>query len=288
MARNEVTAEILVKASPSQVWSALTASRSEWWPHMVFDPIVGSPLIETWLVEGERRKALGMVIAIQPEQLLVFKWAEPGWQEPLTVEVRLTEFENNVQVTVTETGFVLTPNPETFAEEHEASWGRHLENLREYCEQKDIPPIDDFWLHLRSQDPKLPVKTPQSWAFGASPEQADELLELVLRGVKIATSAALWDFESEGAKLPEVGQLHIILDGRGNPRAVIETTEVAVVPFEEVTAEHAAAEGEGDQTLEQWRETHEVFWAKYLEKPHSFTPTMPVVCEQFRLLFPQI
>jgi uncharacterized protein YhfF len=127
---------------------------------------------------------------------------------------------------------------------------------------------------------------PPAWAFGATPEHADELLALVLAGDKTATAGALWDYEAEGEPLPEVGGLSIVLDGAGHPRALIVTTEVRVVPFGEVEAEHAAAEGEDDRTLDSWRRVHEDFFTTYAAHDRGFSPHMPVVLERFRLLYP--
>ena len=100
-----------------------------------------------------------------------------------------------------------------------------------------------------------PVRTlrPPAWAFGATPEQSDELLERVL-------------------------------DGEGHPRALVVTTEARVVPFDEVDADHARDEGEGDGSLEQWREAHERLFAEQAEG--GFVPTMKVVLERFRVLYP--
>src|SRR5690349_54254 len=89
------------------------------------------------------------------------------------------------------------------------------------------------------------VLCPPAWAFGGTPELADELLALVLAGTKTATAGALWDYEAADEQLPEVGALNILLDGGGRPRALIEITAVAVAPFDQVDAEHAALEGEG-------------------------------------------
>lgn len=127
---------------------------------------------------------------------------------------------------------------------------------------------------------------PLAWAFGATPAHADGLLELVLAGVKTGTASSLWDYEASGDPLPEVGELSIILDGAGEPRAVIETIDLTTVPFDEVTPEHAYAEGEGDRTLEYWREVHERFWRVHSESPRGFAPDMPVICERFRLVHP--
>ena len=88
---------------------------------------------------------------------------------------------------------------------------------------------------------------PPAWGFGATPEHADSLLALVLDGVKTSTAGALWDYEALEEEVTKVGDLAIILDGQANPRALIGFTEVDIVPFDQVTAEHAYAEGEGDR-----------------------------------------
>ena len=143
--------------------------------------------------------------------------------------------------------------------------------------------LDSFWSRARCQLPDLPEQRPEAWAFGATKEDADELLALVLDGTKTGTASALWDIEADGESVPEMGELSIILDGQGRPRALIETTAIDIVPFSEVTAEHAHAEGEGDRTLAAWREIHERFWRQHSQR--GFSPEMPVVCERFRLLF---
>lgn len=145
--------------------------------------------------------------------------------------------------------------------------------------------LEQFWSEARAVVPTLPEELPEAWAFGATTEHADELLSLVLEGTKTGTASALWDIEAEGESAPEVDELSIILDSRGRPRAVIVTTAATIVPFIEVSAEHAHSEGEGDRTLENWRETHELFWRRHGQSSRGFTEDMPVVCERFRLVF---
>lgn len=130
----------------------------------------------------------------------------------------------------------------------------------------------------------LGALTPPTWAFGGRPEQSDALLALVVSGAKTATAAALWDYEAEGEPLPEVGTLSIIVDSRGRPGALVVVTDVVVVPFGEVSAEHAYAEGEGDRSLEHWRTVHERFFREFAAHDKGFARDMPVVCERFRVL----
>lgn len=150
--------------------------------------------------------------------------------------------------------------------------------------ESDDARIAEYWRDARTALPDLPETPPEAWGFGATPEHADELLALVLTGAKTGTASSLWDYEASGDSLPTVGELSIILDGAGTPRAVIETTAVEIVPFQAVDDEHAHAEGEGDRTLAYWREVHERYWRQHSESPRGFAPDMPVVCERFRLI----
>jgi uncharacterized protein YhfF len=118
------------------------------------------------------------------------------------------------------------------------------------------------------------------FSFGDTPELADQLLSLVLEGKKTATCGALRDFVEGGETLPQVGRQDIVLDGRGRPAAVIETTDVQIRRFHDVDAAFAFDEGEGDRSLESWRREHE----GYFRRNGGFTPEMELVCERFRLV----
>ncbi|WP_299055290.1 ASCH domain-containing protein [uncultured Nocardioides sp.] len=128
---------------------------------------------------------------------------------------------------------------------------------------------------------------PPAWAFGADRVTADELVGLVLDGEKTATASAAEDYVGDESPLPEAGALDIVLDGSGRPRALIGTTAVRVVAFDEVDADHAAAEGEGDGSLAQWRAEHERFFTDNDPLGRGFRHDMPVVLERFRLLYPK-
>lgn len=153
--------------------------------------------------------------------------------------------------------------------------------------------ISQFWEHARVAAKLNPLSEyvgprvsgtvpPEAWAFGDTPEMSDQLVELVLQGKKTATTGALREYEDAGEPVPEPGQLSIILDGAGRPRALVRDTRVRVCRFDEVDAAHAAAEGEGDGSLEQWRRDHR----DYFERTGGFSYEMLVVLEEFELLYP--
>ncbi|EGF95440.1 ASCH domain-containing protein [Brevundimonas diminuta] len=116
------------------------------------------------------------------------------------------------------------------------------------------------------------------WPVGDSPELADELLALVLAGGKRATCSSLASCEAD--IMPTVGEISVILDGAGAPRCAIRTTEVEIMPFEQVSEDFARAEGEGDLTYEWWRDAHEA----YYRREGTWAPGMKVVCERFELV----
>jgi uncharacterized protein YhfF len=109
----------------------------------------------------------------------------------------------------------------------------------------------------------------------------------VLSGIKTATSGALWDYEAEGEQLPTPGALGIVTDGRGVPHALVVTTQVEVVPFDQVSAEHAFLEGEGDRSLATWREVHKRFFMEHALHSRGFSRDMPVVLQRFAVLYSQ-
>jgi uncharacterized protein YhfF len=130
----------------------------------------------------------------------------------------------------------------------------------------------------------LPV--PEAEAFGDSPELADELGHLIHDGIKTATCASLREHEFDGSPVPQVGQYSIVLDGRGEPLVIYELTEVTIRPYNEVDASFAYEEGEGERTLESWRDGH---W-RFFSRVHGALgiPTddkMPLVCQRFRVVF---
>jgi uncharacterized protein YhfF len=57
-----------------------------------------------------------------------------------------------------------------------------------------------------------------------------------------------------------VGERSALIDSAGREVAVVELTEVEVLPLGSVGLRHALDEGEGHTSVAAWRAGHEVFW----------------------------
>lgn len=151
-----------------------------------------------------------------------------------------------------------------------------------------IPPnVQGFWqAYIAHAGPSCEERFYEAFAFGDSKELADSLAELVMRGVKCATAGSLWAFEAENKALPKPGDLSVVTDWDGKPLCLIETLSVDIVPFDEVSAAFAATEGEGDGSLQFWRQAHASYFTRECARiGRSFSASMPVACETFKVVF---
>lgn len=146
---------------------------------------------------------------------------------------------------------------------------RAEELWKAYCEKENID-----------------IDTPYSaWGFGDAP---DQLADLVLKGIKTATASAydLYFMEGEEEPLPQPGDYSIILDSKDEAICIIQTTKTTVVPFNEVSEEHAYKEGEGDRSLAYWRAVHEEFFTKEFEETKTeFNGQTRILCEEFQVVY---
>jgi uncharacterized protein YhfF len=148
--------------------------------------------------------------------------------------------------------------------------------------------VEELWAAFVEARPDLagPESPYEAWHFCDNQADADELVELVLAGRKKATAGALWSYEAEGESVPQPGDFSVVTDWSGAARCVIRTTAVEVVPFEAVSPEFAAAEGEGDLSLAFWREAHWAAFSREFEgTDRSPAPDMLVVCERLEVVF---
>lgn len=149
--------------------------------------------------------------------------------------------------------------------------------------------VQGYWQEFLStlpDDSPYRSKTYIAEGWGDSPEMADELGGLIAQGIKTGTCSALWEWEAEGNPIPEVGLITVVVDGREEPLCIVETVEVTLRKYNEVDAEFARAEGEGDLSLEYWRQAHRNFFSRVLLKFNKqFSEDMPLVCERFKMIY---
>jgi uncharacterized protein YhfF len=146
-------------------------------------------------------------------------------------------------------------------------------------------PVRRYWSAFCTENGVDPDQRYDVFAFGDSPEMADELAGVVLHGPKRATAGLLADFDDE--PLPAVGVHNIVLGGDGQPVCVLRTTDVEVKPFRDVDAAFAWDEGEGDRSLAYWRDAHIDFFTRACAaRGEVFSEEMPTVLERFALVWP--
>ncbi len=119
----------------------------------------------------------------------------------------------------------------------------------------------------------------QTFKFGDNAALSAELLALVRAGKKTATCDALRNYPEGSLDMPVVGRRDIALNWDDRPALVIETVEVSICRYCDVTEDFALAEGE-NETLAGWRDDHR----RYFERNGGFDPEMELVCERFRLV----
>ncbi|MFH9573532.1 ASCH domain-containing protein [Streptomyces sp. NPDC017454] len=118
----------------------------------------------------------------------------------------------------------------------------------------------------------------------------DQLVAAILDGSKTSTTGLVVDYEHAGEALPEAGRREVVVDSQDRPVAVIEVTDVRVVPLGRVDLAHAVDEGEGYTTVAEWRAGHEGFWhseemrAALNDPGFAVDDTTPAVLERFRLV----
>ena len=147
--------------------------------------------------------------------------------------------------------------------------------------------VKQMWRSYRVESGHIGAQRPGAGHFCDNERDANTCAALVLAGKKLATASALWSYEAASQAPPAVGDLHIVTDWSGVAQCIIRTTHTELVAFEDIDAEHALAEGEGDGSLEWWRREH---WAYYERKLALIgrvpARSMPLVFERFEVVYP--
>jgi uncharacterized protein YhfF len=112
----------------------------------------------------------------------------------------------------------------------------------------------------------------------ARTELRRRLVAAVLAGEKTAT-AGLWSqYEAEGEELPSPGDRFVLHDYDDEAVAVVVITEAKLVPAGQIDVEFARDEGEGFESVDDWRVAHEEFFQQEL------TPETTIVSTRFRVV----
>jgi uncharacterized protein YhfF len=102
-----------------------------------------------------------------------------------------------------------------------------------------------------------------------------QLVDAVLRGEKTATAGLAEDEDDPEGR---AGDRRLLLGFDDEPVGIVELTELRVVPAGEIDVEFAREEGEGFESVEEWREAHE----RFFERP--LPADTLIVATRFRLI----
>lgn len=155
--------------------------------------------------------------------------------------------------------------------------------------QKVHPSVPQLWdSFIQKHTAWQQQMRPESWHFCDNKKDANECLQLALQGIKRATSTSIWYFDTYQQPLPKVGDLAIITNWDGEAKAIIQTTKVEIISFEDITPEQAKMEGEGDQSLAYWRKVHWDYYAREMQVKQALPRLdMLIAYEQFRCIWPE-
>lgn len=146
---------------------------------------------------------------------------------------------------------------------------------------------NDFWKRFQKEKPEYAtVDKPQSYHFCDNEKDANECAELVVKGIKQATSSSVWWYDQNNQSFPKSGDLAIVTNWAGEPKAITKVKKVEIVSYRDITPEYAFIEGEGDRSLDYWKKVH---WDYYSNEMKDFdddpTEDMEIVCEYFETIW---
>lgn len=155
--------------------------------------------------------------------------------------------------------------------------------------------LEAFWVHAINAarlDPdtafsgqkELTALCPVAFAGGDTEAEADAFLEAVVSGKKKVFCSYIPSYEMEGVPYPERGDMAILCDGRGNPRALLVNECSEKIPFQEITEEIARAAGE--ESLASWQEKYrKIFRAECERQGREFSEKDSVLIEHIKAIY---
>lgn len=113
----------------------------------------------------------------------------------------------------------------------------------------------------------------------------EEQLSLVLLGKRTANFSAFDSYSINREPLPVSGEMYIVENNNGEPKCIIELTDVNVIPFNEISWQLAQRDGE-NENLEEWKEKQrELMEDEAAICGFEFKEDSKIVCEVFKVIY---
>ncbi|EPR7549235.1 ASCH domain-containing protein [Vibrio fluvialis] len=146
--------------------------------------------------------------------------------------------------------------------------------------------LDEYFATLSSSQ-KEAIPQVSAEYFCADEYNANECARLINDDVKRASCSLKAGYDADSEPLPEVGRITVVLNWQQEPVCIIRLNKVEVMPFNQISAEFAALEGEGDDTYAWWRAAHIDFFTQYAQEVGvAFNEESDIVLEYFEKVFP--
>lgn len=130
------------------------------------------------------------------------------------------------------------------------------------------------------------VESPKVIHFFDNEKDANHSLELVLNNTKKAMSHSLLGLQNRNEPLPKIGSFIVLTDWEGTAKCIVKTTAVKLKPLFSIDVDYAELEGEGDKSLDQWKNMYLNYFTRELA-PFGRVPkeSMIVVCVTFEKVY---
>lgn len=139
--------------------------------------------------------------------------------------------------------------------------------------------IEEFWQEYLSKN-----NLDKNLNYDTVIKFDDDKIKLILENEKTACSSALSLYENKD-EITKDGKLAIVLDSKDEAVCVIKFLKTRITLFKNINYDLAKLEGE-DKNLISWQKNHIEYFTKELEKNNlKFDYDMPLVFDEFELLY---
>jgi uncharacterized protein YhfF len=160
-----------------------------------------------------------------------------------------------------------------------------VEDFREALAQRPPAAVRAVWSQCareRGLEVRQPVRIRR---FGDTETMTTQLSALIISGEKTITAGSPWLVAADPSRQAFEGGYSVMTDAAGAPLAVLRTTQLRTVPFDQVTEEDSRYEGKPVRPLAVWRSVHKAFFERMLQPlGKRWTSDMPVTLERFELV----